>query len=153
MTSSNTSRVCTSARAILSPLFQITSCSGASAKANSTLAELVVHIANARAWNAELITGDGAARYAGHDASNYTTTNSLLELAEAASARALELISAAGLEAAIPSSMGEIAAWRRVFGGLIEHEVHHRSQLCALLSQNGIQPPALYGLFEEQLPR
>ncbi|HKS91956.1 MAG TPA: hypothetical protein VJQ83_08500, partial [Tepidiformaceae bacterium] len=59
----------------------------------------------------------------------------------------------ADLDAMIPSSMGEIEAWRRVIGGLIEHEVHRRSQLCSLLSQNGVQPPALYGLFEEQLPR
>jgi uncharacterized damage-inducible protein DinB len=118
-----------------------------------SLAELAVHIANARAWNAELVTGDGAARYAGHDASNHRTTMALLELADATSERALELISASNLEAMIPSSMGEIEAWRRVFGGLIEHEVHHRSQLCALLSQNGVQPPALYGLFEEKLPR
>ena len=49
--------------------------------------------------------------------------------------------------------MGEIEAWRRVMGGLIEHEVHHRSQLCEYLSANGIEPPPLYGLHAEDLPR
>jgi uncharacterized damage-inducible protein DinB len=118
-----------------------------------SISELAVHIANARAWNAQLVTGDSGARYAGHDAANYGTTGALLALLDGTSEWAMALISAANLEALIPSSMGEIAAWRRVFGGLIEHEVHHRSQLCALLSQNGVKPPALYGLFEEQLPR
>ncbi|MBN9493907.1 DinB family protein [bacterium] len=118
-----------------------------------SMAELAVHIANARVWNARLVTGDGTARYAGHDATGHATTASLLELADSTSQHAIALITAADFDAMIPSSMGEIEAWRRVMGGLIEHEVHHRSQLCALLSQNGIQPPALYGLFEEQLPR
>ena len=118
-----------------------------------TIAELGVHIANARTWNAELVTGDSTARYPGHDASSYGDTAALLELAETSSARTLALIQSADLDGMIPSSMGEIEAWRRVIGGLIEHEVHHRSQLCALLSQNDVPPPALYGLFEEQLPR
>ena len=118
-----------------------------------TIAELAVHTLNARTWNAELVTGDANVRYTGHDASSYRTRDSLLALADATAARALRLISSANLDATIPSSMGEIEAWRRVMGGLIEHEVHHRSQLCALLTQNGVQPPALYGLFEEQLPR
>ncbi len=118
-----------------------------------TIAELAVHTLNARTWNAELVAGDTSAPYTGHDASAYTTAQALLSLADAASARALARISSADLEAMIPSSMGEIDAWRRVVGGLIEHEVHHRSQLSALLSQNGVEPPALYGLYEEQLPR
>lgn len=118
-----------------------------------TIAELAVHILNARTWNAELVTGDASARYGGHDPSSDLTHDSLLTLADSTAVRALRLISSADLDAMIPSSMGEIEAWRRVMGGLIEHEVHHRSQLCSLLSQNGVQPPALYGLFEEQLPR
>lgn len=118
-----------------------------------TIAELVVHIANMRVWNATLATGTDDAHYGGHDAEGIASVAELLDLTDRASRRTLDLISNADLEAMIPSSMGEIAAWRRVMGGLIEHEVHHRSQLCALLSQNGVTPPALYGLFEEQLPR
>ena len=41
----------------------------------------------------------------------------------------------------------------RVLGGLAEHEIHHRSQLCEYLSGAGIEPPALYGLHAEELPR
>lgn len=118
-----------------------------------TLAEIAAHIARARVWNAELVTGDAGARYGGHDASDCTTPEALLGLMDESSRQALALVEAADLEREIPSSMGEIAAWRRVFGGLIEHEVHHRSQLAALLSLHGIAPPALFGLFEEDLRR
>lgn len=79
-----------------------------------TIAELAVHIANARDWNARLVTGDASAPYAGHDASHHATTASLLQLADTTSHNAVALVTAADLEAIIPSSMGEIEAWRRV---------------------------------------
>ena len=50
-------------------------------------------------------------------------------------------------------SGAEAPAWRIVLAGLIEHEVHHRSQLCDSLRAAGIEPPALYGLHAEDLPR
>jgi uncharacterized damage-inducible protein DinB len=40
-----------------------------------------------------------------------------------------------------------------VVGGLIEHETHHRSQLCEYLRQLGIEPPPLFGLHAERLPK
>jgi uncharacterized damage-inducible protein DinB len=46
-----------------------------------------------------------------------------------------------------------VPAWRILLNGLIEHEVHHRSQLCDYLSAAGVEPPALYGLHAEDLPR
>ncbi|MGE5596352.1 MAG: DinB family protein [Hyphomicrobiales bacterium] len=118
-----------------------------------TLAELVVHIARTRLWNAEMIAGNIHAKYGGHDAADYPTLPDLQALVDQTGERTMQLISSAELTFEIPSTMGPIPAWRRVFGGLIEHEVHHRSQLCTLLAQNGIQPPALYGIFEEDLPR
>ena len=60
----------------------------------------------------------------------------------------------ADLEKYIPQTIGEpFPAWRRVMGGLIEHETHHRSQLCEYLRQLGLEPPPLFGLHAEQLPR
>ena len=34
----------------------------------------------------------------------------------------------------------------------LEHTVHHRSQLATYLKLIGVQPPALYGIFAEDLP-
>lgn len=117
-----------------------------------SLAEIAVHMANMRHWNAERATGDSDARYRGHDAHSYQTLDALLALMDESSRESLELIGGADLQREIPSTMGPIEAWRRVLGGLIEHEIHHRSQLASLLSQKGVQPPALYGIFVEELP-
>jgi len=60
----------------------------------------------------------------------------------------------ADLEQVIPAADGHtLPAWRRVIAGLIEHETHHRSQLCEYLRQMGLEPPPLFGLHAEDLPR
>jgi len=117
-----------------------------------SLAEIAVHLGNMRVWNARLAAGEADVRYGGHDARGKETPAALVAFMEETSKTSLELISNADLEAEIGSTMGPIKAWRRVLGGLIEHEVHHRSQLATLLSQNKVLPPALYGIFVENLP-
>jgi uncharacterized damage-inducible protein DinB len=39
---------------------------------------------------------------------------------------------------------GEVKAWRFLMA-MVEHEVHHRSQLDSYLAELGIEPPQLYG--------
>jgi uncharacterized damage-inducible protein DinB len=39
---------------------------------------------------------------------------------------------------------GSVKAWRFLMA-MVEHEVHHRSQLDSYLSELGIEPPQLYG--------
>ena len=36
---------------------------------------------------------------------------------------------------------------------MVEHEIHHRSQLAAYLAELGVQPPQLFGVMVEALPR
>lgn len=43
------------------------------------------------------------------------------------------------------------SAWRALMM-LVEHEVHHRSQLDSYLSELGVVPPQLYGVGVEELP-
>ena len=45
------------------------------------------------------------------------------------------------------------ATTQRAHQVLIEHETHHRSQLCEYLRQIGLEPPPLFGLHAEKLPR
>jgi uncharacterized damage-inducible protein DinB len=64
------------------------------------------------------------------------------------------VLASADLERIIDNLAGDpFPAWRRVLGGLVEHEVHHRSQLCSYLAALGVEPPPLFGLRVEELPR
>lgn len=120
-----------------------------------TAGELVAHIAGSRLMNARSIAGEPL-RYPGHDLAPGTTVEGLLTLMDRTSAEALALLAACDLWREIESrtsDTGKMFAWQRVLGGLSEHEVHHRSQLCEYLSTAGIAPPPLYGLHVEDLPR
>lgn len=46
----------------------------------------------------------------------------------------------------------EISAWRYLMIN-IEHEVHHRSQLASYFYMLDLEPPQLYGVYMEDLPR
>lgn len=116
-------------------------------------AELVQHIINTRLYNLEGIQ-QKRQRYRGHEVPEGTTAHDLERLTLRSGKKVVAGMVDADLDAVIPNLAGEaFPAWRRVIGGLIEHEVHHRSQLCSYLSAMGIEPPALYGLHAEDLPR
>jgi len=120
-----------------------------------TAGELAAHIAGSRLMNARSIAGEPV-RYPGHDVAPGTTVEGLLALMDRTSREALALLTACDLSSEIESrtsDTGKMFAWQRVLGGLSEHEVHHRSQLCEYLSTAGIEPPPLYGLHVEELPR
>ncbi len=118
-----------------------------------TTAELVYHIANARLMNVGgILTAE--LHYKGHAVKAGTTASNLRALALRTGKKTVAGLVDADLERTIPSSAGEpFPAWRRVIAGLIEHETHHRSQLCEYLRQMGIEPPPLFGLHAENLPK
>lgn len=101
----------------------------------------------------EFICGE-ATRYEGHELPPLAGWNFVRRLAEHSSVEALRKLEAADLSAEVTTMSGtRVPAWRLLVGGLIEHEVHHRSQLCEYLSMMGIPPPPLYGLHVEDLRR
>jgi uncharacterized damage-inducible protein DinB len=115
--------------------------------------ELVMHIANSRLMNLGAILGRGT-RYPGHEPPPRATVRVLERYLEETSAETLRGLRGADLGRRVRSLSGqERPAYMSVLGGLIEHEVHHRSQLCEYLSGAGVEPPALYGLHAEDLPR
>jgi uncharacterized damage-inducible protein DinB len=118
-----------------------------------TFAEAVTHIANARLMNIGTILGRSG-KYAGHEAPTKATVQVLRRHLEHSSQLTLEGLRVAELAAEVRTIRGQaVPAYQVVVSGLIEHEVHHRSQLCEYLTAAGVSPPALYGLHEEDLPR
>ena len=118
-----------------------------------TAGELVSHIANSRLMNLGGIQ-TGELHYKGHAVKHDATALGMRRLALRTSKKVVAGLVDADLEKLIPQTNGEpFPAWRRVIGGLIEHETHHRSQLCEYLRQLGLEPPPLFGLHVEQLPK
>lgn len=123
------------------------------APAEFSAGELVTHIANSRLMNLGGIQ-TGELHYKGHAVKTDATALGLRRLALRTSKKVIAGLIDADLERIIPQTRGEpFPAWRRVIGGLIEHETHHRSQLCEYLRQLGHEPPPLFGLHAEDLPR
>ncbi|HEX2912650.1 MAG TPA: DinB family protein [Chloroflexia bacterium] len=118
-----------------------------------TCGDLIRHIASTEVMNMARL-GSGPLRYPGHAESFGRSKAEVIAYLESCHGRAVEMLQAngeAGLTMPVPTNQGNIAGWR-VLVGMIEHEIHHRSQLCSYLSQLGIAPPALYGLYVEELP-
>ncbi len=118
-----------------------------------TAGELITHIANARLMNLGTLQGKGI-HYKGHAVKGGATRADLLQLLLRSSKKIIAQLTMVDLELPVESlTAPALPGWNRVLGGLVEHEIHHRSQLCGYLSAAGIEPPALYGLHAEELPR
>ena len=118
-----------------------------------SMGEVVAHIAAARHMTSRALLGE-AIRYEGHDLPPLAGANFIRRLAEHSSSVSLKRLRRADLEREIATVGGALVpAWQMLASGLVEHEVHHRSQLCEYLGMNGIAPPPLYGLHAEDLPR
>ncbi|MGD9935653.1 MAG: DinB family protein [Dehalococcoidia bacterium] len=118
-----------------------------------TAAELVTHIANSRVMNTESLE-TGVLRYKGHSVRPGATALAMRQLMLRTGKKTVAGLVDADLVRPIPAADGRaFPAWRRVLAGLIEHETHHRSQLCEYLRGMGLEPPPLFGLHAEELPR
>lgn len=118
-----------------------------------TAGELALHISAARLMNAGTIAGKGT-HYPGHALGAGQTAADVRRALLRSSKKTIAQLVMADLGAEVPSmSSGAVPAWRILVAGLIEHEVHHRSQLCEYLAGMGLEAPPLYGLHVEDLPR
>lgn len=118
-----------------------------------TFAGLVGHIAAARRMNLGILRGRGI-HYPGHESPAGTHAAALLGDLQASSDEVLAALATIDLEQPVESlTAPALPGWNRLLGGLVEHEIHHRAQLCEFLSAAGVEPPALYGLHVEDLPR
>ncbi|MEP7215368.1 MAG: DinB family protein [Anaerolineaceae bacterium] len=115
--------------------------------------EVVLHIINTRLMNLEAIQ-QKPQRYRGHELPASTTAHDLQKLSLRSGKKVIAGLVDADFTVLVPNTTtGSSPAWQRVVGGLIEHEVHHRSQLCSYLTAMGIEAPPLYRLHAENLPK
>lgn len=118
-----------------------------------TCGDLIRHIGSTELMNARAVA-TGEMRYPGHHAAlGATHTEAVAYLAEchAAAQALLHGLDPQRLQLNIPGQWQDVAGWRRLLG-MIEHEIHHRSQLCTYLTLLGCAPPALFGIHVEDLP-
>ena len=91
----------------------------------------------------------GRWEYVGHDRGLASTLDEAIIHLEACHSEAmitLRTLSDAGLYQSRPTLNGPpVKAWRLLMA-MVEHEVHHRSQLAVYLALMGVEPPQIYGL-------
>ena len=97
---------------------------------------------------------EGRWRYPGHQGSANDTLQALLENLNAVHQEAMQTLGTlpdAELDQTRPALQGKpVKAWRLLMV-MVEHEVHHRSQLAVYLTLMGLQPPQIYGLGVEDI--
>jgi uncharacterized damage-inducible protein DinB len=97
---------------------------------------------------------EGRWTYAGHEANGAESVEELVErLTEGhvAAMNRLRTVDDSELVAERPTLNGPpVKAWRLLMA-MVEHEVHHRSQLAMYLMLNGVKPPHIYGLGVEDV--
>lgn len=115
--------------------------------------ELIRHLGAAELMNVRGVA-TGVVRYDGHAAApgtGHAAALAYLERGHAEAQALLRALPAERLQRNIPGMWQDVPGWRRLMG-MIEHEIHHRSQLCSYLTQLGSAPPALFDIYVEDLP-
>jgi uncharacterized damage-inducible protein DinB len=118
-----------------------------------TCGEIVRHLAAAE----QLFVGaatEGRWRYAGHAHDPAQGLDTLLADLEAGHAAAMARLCAMGdaeLAEPRPTLGGPPARAWRLLMAMVEHEIHHRSQLAVYLALMGLDPPQIYGLGVEDV--
>jgi len=124
------------------------------APAEMTCGDIVRHIAAAEHMYVGLIV-TGRWHYPGHTHDPAATVEAQLAELEAGHARALERLRQLpdGALSQLRPALGEgppIKVWRWLMA-MVEHEVHHRSQLAVYLTLMGVTPPQIYGMGVEDV--
>jgi uncharacterized damage-inducible protein DinB len=117
-----------------------------------TCGDLIRHLAAGEAMFVGAVV-EGRWLYRGHDAGPADLESALAALAagHAAALDRLRTLPDAALTEHRPSLDGPpIRVWRLLMG-MVEHEIHHRSQLAMYLMLLGVQPPHIYGLGVEDV--
>ncbi len=118
-----------------------------------TCGELIRHIASTELMNVRAVA-TGEMRYPGHDASlgpTHAAAIAYLQGCHATAQALLRSMDSRRLRQNSPGQWQDLPGWRRLLG-MIEHEIHHRSQLCGYLTLLGCTPPPLFGIHVEDLP-
>jgi uncharacterized damage-inducible protein DinB len=114
-----------------------------------TYGDILRHLAAVERITIHVVVQGRWQAYPGHDkslANNLEEILSYLEATHAESMGRLHTLPDSGLELPRPAITGRpIKAWQLLMS-VIEHEVHHRSQLASYLEMMGIEPPQIYGL-------
>lgn len=118
-----------------------------------TCGEIVRHIAAAEEMFVGVII-EGTWRYPGHDAARHSGLDATLARLDAGHVGAMARLSELPDEELYqprPTLNGPpVKAWRLLIA-MVEHEVHHRSQLAVYLALLGVEPPQIYGLGVEDV--
>lgn len=116
-------------------------------------ADIVRHLAAAEAMFVGVVA-EGRWHYAGHNPTSNDTLEALVALLEAGHTQALQTLRALPetvLQEPRPALEGPpVQAWRWLMA-LVEHEIHHRSQLAGYLTLMGVTPPHIFGLGVEDV--
>jgi hypothetical protein len=123
------------------------------AKGELSASEIIRHIASARLMNGRAVA-HGIMRYNGHTAVLGASRDDVLGYLQRPGLEVRTLLVEMDpdrLTENVPGQWLDVPGWRRVLG-MIEHEIHHRSQLCSYLTQLGIAAPPLFDIFVENLP-
>ena len=119
-----------------------------------TLGDLIRHLASTETMFIEAAL-DGRWAYRGHAPQLGATKEDALAYLTAAHTAAMARLAAAPdavLNEKRPTLDGHsVSAWR-ILMLLVEHEVHHRSQISQYLVDLGVEPPQIFGKFMEELP-
>lgn len=118
-----------------------------------SVAELLHHLA-AVEWMFVGAVVDKKWHYLGHDHDPHTTLAEIvadLETTHQAALAKLATFDDTALYDPCPSLNGpEVTSWRFLMA-MVEHEIHHRSQLAMYLVLLGIEPPHIYGMGVEEV--
>jgi uncharacterized damage-inducible protein DinB len=114
-----------------------------------TCGDILRHLAAIETITIHVVVHDHWQVYPGHDRNLAADMEEILNYLEASHVAAmgeLRTIPDAALNQTRPTITGHpIKAWRLLMS-IIEHEVHHRSQLASYLESMGIEPPQIFGL-------
>jgi len=118
-----------------------------------TYAELIRHLIATEQLFVDVVR-TGRWKYPGHQAEPSDSLDSLIALltsTHAAAMASLAKLNDAILSESRPTlSSTPISAWR-ILMMMVEHEIHHRSQIAMYLSLMGVEPPQIYGLGVEDV--
>jgi uncharacterized damage-inducible protein DinB len=101
---------------------------------------------------------DGRWRYAGHERRRGATLEAALAHLDACHAQAAAVLARAtdadlgASRPALEDGGRPVRAWRLLMA-MVEHEVHHRSQLASCLTMMGVEAPDIFGLGVEDVER
>jgi uncharacterized damage-inducible protein DinB len=122
-----------------------------------TCGDIVRHVAAAERMFVGAVV-DGQWRYPGHDRAQAPTLEAALAALDAAHAacgprlRTLDAAALATPRPALEAGGAPVKAWRLLMA-MVEHEVHHRSQLASYLTWMGLEAPDIFGLGVEDVER